>query len=128
MDNSVRLQSTAAEPSDAVVAAGASQRTAEHDPQRFAIPEGLSVQPKAAGRPTVIDVTMSDDVPVIRFDDHRRESESASPSPSDDTDSDEISEYIGHYGRWQFFWTFLLALFQIPCTWQIFAYVFQVRF
>lgn len=82
------------------------------------------VEPKTAA--TVIDVTAGgDDVPVIRFDDHRRDS--WMKDDSQDADSDELSALIGHYGRWQFFWTFLLALFQIPCTWQIFAYVFQVR-
>lgn len=43
-----------------------------------------------------------------------------------DSDSDVISNYIGHYGRWQFFWTFLLAMFQLPTTFEIFAFVFQV--
>lgn len=42
-----------------------------------------------------------------------------------DGDSDIISEYIGHYGLWQFFWTFLLCLFQIPTTFHIFCLVFQ---
>lgn len=42
-----------------------------------------------------------------------------------DEDSDIISEYIGHYGLWQFFWTFLLCLFQIPTTFHIFCLVFQ---
>ncbi|XP_055547162.1 organic cation transporter protein-like [Wyeomyia smithii] len=42
-----------------------------------------------------------------------------------DDDSDIISEYIGHYGRWQFGWTFLLCLFQIPVTFHIFCLVFQ---
>lgn len=43
-----------------------------------------------------------------------------------DGDSDIISEYIGHYGLWQFCWTFLLCLFQIPTTFHIFCLVFQV--
>ncbi|KAL9697717.1 hypothetical protein quinque_001158 [Culex quinquefasciatus] len=42
-----------------------------------------------------------------------------------DGDSDIISEYIGHYGLWQFCWTFLLCLFQIPTTFHIFCLVFQ---
>lgn len=41
-------------------------------------------------------------------------------------DSDIISNYIGHYGKWQFYWTFVLCLFQLPSTFQIFAFVFQV--
>lgn len=44
----------------------------------------------------------------------------------DDCDSDIISNYIGHYGKWQFYWTFVLCLFQLPSTFQIFAFVFQV--
>lgn len=49
-------------------------------------------------------------------------------SECDDSDSDVISKLIGHYGLWQFFWTFLLCLFQFPCTFQIFSLVFQVSF
>lgn len=41
-------------------------------------------------------------------------------------DTDVISKYIGHYGWWQFFWTFLLGLCQCPSTFQIYAFVFQV--
>lgn len=44
----------------------------------------------------------------------------------EDCDSDIISNYIGHYGRWQFIWTFLLCLFQLPTTFHIFSFVFQV--
>lgn len=44
-----------------------------------------------------------------------------------DCDSDVISKYIGHYGWWQFFWTFLLGLCQCPSTFQIYAFVFQVN-
>lgn len=43
-----------------------------------------------------------------------------------DCDSDILSNYIGHYGKWQFYWTFVLCLFQLPSTFQIFAFVFQV--
>ena len=45
---------------------------------------------------------------------------------SDDPDSDIISNYLGHYGKWNFVWTFLLSLFQITPTFQMFAFVFQV--
>lgn len=45
---------------------------------------------------------------------------------SDDVDSDIISNYIGHYGKWNFIWTFILSLFQIIPTFQMFAFVFQV--
>ncbi|KNC21760.1 Organic cation transporter protein [Lucilia cuprina] len=44
---------------------------------------------------------------------------------SDDVDSDIISNYIGHYGKWNFIWTLILSLFQIPPTLQMFAFVFQ---
>uniref|UniRef100_A0A182F7G0 Uncharacterized protein n=1 Tax=Anopheles albimanus TaxID=7167 RepID=A0A182F7G0_ANOAL len=45
---------------------------------------------------------------------------------ANDEDTDIISEYIGHYGWWQFGWTFVLCLFQIPTTFHIFCLVFQV--
>lgn len=63
-----------------------------------------------------------DDVQVIKFSN----SSDLSMANNEDSDSDIISEYIGHYGRWQFFWTFLLGLFQCPSTFHIFAFVFQV--
>lgn len=53
-------------------------------------------------------------------DDDDEEEENAS--------TDIITDYIGDYGLWQFFWTFLLCLFQLPCTFHIFALVFQVSF
>lgn len=51
---------------------------------------------------------------------------SAERNLSDDADSDIISNYIGHYGKWNFIWTFILSLFQITPTFQMFAFVFQV--
>lgn len=65
-------------------------------------------------------------VHVIRFSDAGKTEAAKSSAAEDDEDADIISDYIGHYGWWQFFWTFLLALFQVPCTFQIFAFVFQV--
>lgn len=50
------------------------------------------------------------------------------PVEEEDCDSDVISAYIGHYGWWQFYWTFLLGLFQCPSTFHIFVFVFQVCF
>ncbi|XP_053967589.1 organic cation/carnitine transporter 2 isoform X1 [Anastrepha ludens] len=44
---------------------------------------------------------------------------------SQDVDSDVISNFVGHHGRWQFIWTFLLTLFQIPPTFHLFVYTFQ---
>lgn len=73
------------------------------------------------------------DVQIIRFSDPGRNDpngrlhhQKAKKSVHDGYDSDVISEYIGHYGVWQFVWTFLLCLFQIPCTFEIFVFVFQV--
>uniref|UniRef100_A0A182SJH7 Uncharacterized protein n=1 Tax=Anopheles maculatus TaxID=74869 RepID=A0A182SJH7_9DIPT len=59
------------------------------------------------------------------FDDKSDNSSNLSVTTTNDEDSDIISEYIGHYGRWQFGWTFLLCLFQIPTTFHIFCLVFQ---
>lgn len=68
------------------------------------------------------DKVLSDnDVPVIKFSDDNIDENA-------DCDSDVISKYIGHYGWWQFFWTFLLGLCQCPSTFQIYAFVFQVSF
>lgn len=47
---------------------------------------------------------------------------------SKDIDSDIISNYIGHYGKWNFIWTFILSLFQITPTFQMFSFVFQVSY
>lgn len=64
------------------------------------------------------------DVPVIKFS---SESElSFNETDDENSDTDIISDYIGHYGWWQFYWTFLLGLFQCPSTFQIFVFVFQV--
>uniref|UniRef100_A0A182NFM8 Uncharacterized protein n=1 Tax=Anopheles dirus TaxID=7168 RepID=A0A182NFM8_9DIPT len=60
------------------------------------------------------------------FDDKSDNGSNLSGVTANDEDSDIISEYIGHYGRWQFGWTFLLCLFQIPTTFHIFCLVFQV--
>ena len=38
---------------------------------------------------------------------------------------DPISQSVGEFGRWQLQLTFLLSLFNIPCTWHIFALTFQ---
>ncbi|KAM7359682.1 organic cation transporter protein isoform 1-T2 [Cochliomyia hominivorax] len=43
----------------------------------------------------------------------------------DDVDSDIISNFIEHYGKWNFIWTLILSLFQITPTFQMFAFVFQ---
>ncbi|XP_041760709.1 organic cation transporter protein [Anopheles merus] len=57
--------------------------------------------------------------------DDKSDNSSNLSATANDEDSDIISEYIGHYGRWQFGWTFLLCLFQIPTTFHIFCLVFQ---
>lgn len=38
---------------------------------------------------------------------------------------DAISKSIGDFGRWQLQLTFLLSLFNLPCTWHIYAMTFQ---
>ncbi|KFB53825.1 AGAP003038-PA-like protein [Anopheles sinensis] len=62
---------------------------------------------------------------VPAFDDKSDNSSNLGLGNASDEDSDIISEYIGHYGRWQFGWTFVLCLFQIPTTFHIFCLVFQ---
>lgn len=47
---------------------------------------------------------------------------------SQDDNSDVLSNFLGHYRRWSFVWTFLLSLFQIPTTFHLFMFVFQVSF
>ncbi|KRK03668.1 organic cation transporter protein isoform X1 [Drosophila yakuba] len=45
---------------------------------------------------------------------------------SQDVDSDVISNFLGHYTRWSFLWTLLLCLFQLPTTFHLFMFVFQI--
>ncbi|KAH8361815.1 hypothetical protein KR200_001273 [Drosophila serrata] len=45
---------------------------------------------------------------------------------SQDADSDVISNFLGHYTRWSFLWTLLLCLFQLPTTFHLFMFVFQM--
>lgn len=59
------------------------------------------------------------------YEGSHEKSESDKGGNGADEDSDIITEYIGHYGLWQFYWTFLLCLFQIPTTFHIFCLVFQ---
>lgn len=47
---------------------------------------------------------------------------------SQDIDSDVLSNFLGHYRKWSFVWTFLLCLFQLPTTFHLFMFVFQVSF
>lgn len=42
----------------------------------------------------------------------------------EEEEEDIISKAIGEFGRWQLLHTFLLSLFNIPCTWHIFAPTF----
>lgn len=39
---------------------------------------------------------------------------------------DIIGELMGHYGKYQFFMTFLLSLFQVPNTFHISSPIYQV--
>lgn len=43
----------------------------------------------------------------------------------DEDEEDPVSIVIGKYGRWQLLLTFLLSLFNIPCTWHIFVPTFH---
>lgn len=45
----------------------------------------------------------------------------------EEEEDDIISISIGKYGRWQLLLTFLLSLFNIPCTWHIFAPTFHAE-
>ncbi|KAK6640769.1 hypothetical protein RUM44_012466 [Polyplax serrata] len=50
-----------------------------------------------------------------------RESTKCEESDSEDV----VSRIIGDYGKWQLQLTFFLALFNLPCTWHIYAMTFQ---
>ncbi|XP_034486300.1 organic cation transporter protein isoform X1 [Drosophila innubila] len=50
---------------------------------------------------------------------------SPSKDLSQDDNSDVLSNFLGHYRKWSFLWTFLLCLFQIPTTFHLFMFVFQ---
>jgi hypothetical protein len=41
-------------------------------------------------------------------------------------DSDIVSDLIGHIGKWQLVWAFVMCLYQFPTTFHIFCLVFQV--
>lgn len=45
---------------------------------------------------------------------------------TDEDTGDAISELIGHMGRWQLFWSIVLIMFQVPSSFQIFVFMFQV--
>jgi OCT family organic cation transporter-like MFS transporter 4/5 len=47
------------------------------------------------------------------------------PKRDEGETEDPISQAVGEYGRWQLQLTFFLSLFNIPCTWHIFALTFQ---
>lgn len=44
----------------------------------------------------------------------------------DDEECDTIGQLIGKYGKYQFYMTFLLSLFQIPNTFHISSPIYQV--
>ncbi|XP_058448439.1 organic cation transporter protein [Malaya genurostris] len=86
----------------------------QHGPPDYGI---VNIYQKTGGGLSGVDKT------VYHANDDK--SENGSNFTASDEDSDIISEYIGHYGWWQFCWTFLLCLFQIPTTFHIFCLVFQ---
>jgi len=54
-------------------------------------------------------------------------SEKEKQEPSRELEEDVISRSIGNFGKWQLTFTFLLSLFNLPCTWHIYALTFQGR-
>lgn len=44
---------------------------------------------------------------------------------NDEDEEDPVSLVIGKYGKWQLLVTFLLSLYNIPCTWHIFVPTFH---
>lgn len=61
-------------------------------------------------------------------DSARPEKRSTAAQPQDDTEEDDIiSRATGDYGRWQLVLTCLLAFFNVPCTWHIYAPTFHAR-
>nr|CAD7423340.1 unnamed protein product [Timema monikensis] len=43
----------------------------------------------------------------------------------EEEEDDPVSQAVGEFGRWQLQLTFLLSLFNVPCTFHIFAVTFQ---
>lgn len=56
---------------------------------------------------------------------HAPKHASVKPKRNEEETEDPISQAVGEYGRWQLQLTFFLSLFNIPCTWHIFALTFQ---
>nr|CAD7408877.1 unnamed protein product [Timema poppensis] len=46
-------------------------------------------------------------------------------SAEEEEEDDPVSQAVGEFGRWQLQLTFLLSLFNVPCTFHIFAVTFQ---
>lgn len=55
----------------------------------------------------------------------KKSNDDSAPSHDDD-ECDTIGELIGKYGKYQFYMTFLLSLFQIPNTFHISSPIYQV--
>lgn len=68
-------------------------------------------------------VSMTDGAPSIG--DSTPKPASVKTKTDEEEADDPISQYVGEFGRWQLQLTFLLSLFNIPCTWHIFALTFQ---
>ncbi|XP_017056168.1 organic cation transporter protein isoform X1 [Drosophila ficusphila] len=67
--------------------------------------------------------------PTEQREQHQQQQQQQSPPGKDlsqDADSDVISNFLGHYTRWSFLWTLLLCLFQLPTTFHLFMFVFQI--
>ncbi|KAF4518356.1 hypothetical protein B566_EDAN007083 [Ephemera danica] len=56
-----------------------------------------------------------------------RNEKPAAAEAAPEEEQDIVSQAVGDYGPWQLRLTFLLAMFNLPCTWHIMAITFQGR-
>lgn len=56
---------------------------------------------------------------------HKPNQDEKKRTQNEDEEEDQVSIVIGKYGKWQLLITFLLSLFNIPCTWHIFVPTFH---
>lgn len=66
--------------------------------------------------------------PPPREGEQEKEAQELPTDLSQDENSDVISNFLGHYTRWSFLWTLLLCLLQLPNTFHLYMFVFQVSF
>ncbi|GLV31841.1 uncharacterized protein CBL_07601 [Carabus blaptoides fortunei] len=93
------------------------------EPMSPLLPEAAMVQGSAiVAAPAPMDVGGEE---TSRMLDPKKSTLSSDQSSQNDEEEDPISSAIGQYGRWQLLITFLLSLFNIPCTWHIFVPTFH---